>query len=107
MRALLALKWGFPGVSDRKGKFGVRLKQLREEAGLTVYALAKRAGLTQINVHRIEKGERDPAWPTAVKLAEALGVSLAAFDAVPPDDQDSGESGGRGPLTDSSPGDTE
>ena len=75
MNALPVLKRRVPGVSDGKGKFGARLKQLREAAGLTVYALAKRAGLAQINIHRIESGERDPAWGTAVKLADALGVS--------------------------------
>ena len=85
MNALPILKRRVPGVSDGKGKFGARLKLLREAAGLTVYALAKRAGLAQINIHRIESGERDPAWATAVKLADALGVTLSAFHTAPDD----------------------
>lgn len=84
MRTSLGRTGGVASVPNGKGRFGTRLKELREAAGLTVYALAKRAKLTQINIHRIENGERDPAWATAVKLAEALGVSLSEFDALPP-----------------------
>ena len=84
MKTSLSRIGGVASVPSGKGRFGTRLKELRESAGLTVYALAKRAKLTQINIHRIENGERDPAWATAVKLAEALGVSLAEFDALPP-----------------------
>lgn len=86
MNALPVFTRSFSGVSDQKGQFGRKLKQLREKAGLSVYALAKRTKLTQSNIHRIENGERDPAWASAVKLAKALGVSMSEFDDVPDSD---------------------
>ena len=65
--------------------FGDRLRALREAAGLSIYELAKRAGLSRTAVSRIEQDERQPSYETAVKLARALGVSVAAFDDPPAD----------------------
>ena len=59
--------------------FNQRLKSLREAAGLTQDALAKVAGVTVSTVAKLERPGKAPAWETAVKLAEALGVSLDAF----------------------------
>jgi DNA-binding XRE family transcriptional regulator len=74
-------------VPDREGKktvephnvvpFGVRLKQLRAQRGLTIEQLARAADLTLNAVARIERGERQPSWQTACKLADALRVSVA------------------------------
>ncbi|WP_439628911.1 helix-turn-helix domain-containing protein [Gemmata sp.] len=60
--------------------FGERLKQLREELGVTQYALAKKSGVTAQAISKIEQGDRDPGWSTVVKLAHGLGVSVAEFD---------------------------
>jgi transcriptional regulator with XRE-family HTH domain len=60
--------------------FAGTLTRLREARGLTVYALAKAAGVDASQLRRIESGERMPTWPTLRKLASALGVSLAEFD---------------------------
>ena len=78
-------------MADKTNDFGKRLTQLRQSAKLTVYRLSKKSGISQQGIANLEKGEREPAWGTVVALAAALGVSLAAFDTVPPDDQD-GES---------------
>jgi transcriptional regulator with XRE-family HTH domain len=59
--------------------FGVRLRELREAAGLTQARLAERAGLHPQGVVKLERGEREPAWSTVQLLAAALGVSCAAF----------------------------
>jgi transcriptional regulator with XRE-family HTH domain len=59
--------------------FGPRLRELRESAGLTQSQLAERAGLHPQGVVKLERGEREPAWATAVALARALGVDLNAF----------------------------
>ncbi len=59
--------------------FARRLRALREAAALTPNALAVRAGLSPIQVMRIESGERGCTWETAVKLADALGCSLDAL----------------------------
>jgi transcriptional regulator with XRE-family HTH domain len=59
--------------------FGVRLRELREAAGLTQAQLAERAGLHPQGVVKLERGEREPAWSTLLALADALGVSVSAF----------------------------
>jgi transcriptional regulator with XRE-family HTH domain len=59
--------------------FANRLRQLREEAGLTQAALAERAGLHLHGLTKLEQGDREPAWSTVLALAEALGVGCQAF----------------------------
>jgi DNA-binding XRE family transcriptional regulator len=63
--------------------FGLRLKALRTAAGLSQFALAAKAGITETAVNYIEVGRREPSWSTAVRLAAALGVGVEAF-AEPP-----------------------
>lgn len=57
--------------------FGQRLARLREDAGLSQSALARRIGSSQSAVSQIEAGERSPSYGMLVQLAEALGVSVA------------------------------
>ncbi len=64
--------------------FGVRLRELREQAGLSQAQLGERAGMAYQAIARLERGEREPTWPTALKLAEALGVDLNSFSPPPP-----------------------
>jgi transcriptional regulator with XRE-family HTH domain len=59
--------------------FAQQLQDLREQAGLSQYALAKRTGLTKQAVSRLELGQREPTWHTVQLLALALGVSSEAF----------------------------
>jgi transcriptional regulator with XRE-family HTH domain len=59
--------------------FSDRLKALRKAAGLTQEALARAADLSSATVAKLERLPMGPAWDTAVKLADALGVSLDAF----------------------------
>jgi transcriptional regulator with XRE-family HTH domain len=63
--------------------FAGRLRELREEAGLSQQALAGRAGLTKDGVAQLEQGRRKPAWETVLKLCEALGVSVTEFTKEP------------------------
>lgn len=53
---------------------GKRVRDLREEQGLTITDLANRAGLTRNAVSRIELGRRTPGSTTVEKLARGLGV---------------------------------
>jgi transcriptional regulator with XRE-family HTH domain len=62
--------------------FAVKLKQLREAAGISQLELATRAGMNQFTVAKLEQGQREPSLQTAQALARALGVSLSAFDGV-------------------------
>lgn len=59
--------------------FGVRLREMRESARLTLQELADRAGLNLHTIARIERGERKPQWATVVALAAALRVHTDAF----------------------------
>ncbi len=53
-----------------------KLKQLREERGLSQVKLAARADLNPATVNQIERGMRDASPGTLRKLADALDVSL-------------------------------
>jgi transcriptional regulator with XRE-family HTH domain len=50
------------------------LRRIRENRELTQEELAKRAGVTQNSLSKIETGERKPRDGTLEKLAKALGV---------------------------------
>lgn len=41
--------------------------------------LAEKAGITERTVRNLESGVYKPSMPTAIKLAEALGVTLDSF----------------------------
>ena len=56
---------------------GRNLKRLREAAGLSQNALAKRSGVSQGFVNNLEVGQRVRATTdTALALARALGVTV-------------------------------
>lgn len=55
--------------------FGGRLKQLRQEHGLTQDMLAERVGYATQTIRKIEGGQRRPSYQIAAKLAEELGIA--------------------------------
>jgi transcriptional regulator with XRE-family HTH domain len=55
---------------------GLRLRQLREKKGLSVRALAEKAGVDWSAINRIELGKTKPRLDTLERLAKALGVGL-------------------------------
>jgi transcriptional regulator with XRE-family HTH domain len=59
--------------------FGARLRELREQRGLTQQELAERIGTTVRNISRLETGVQEATWPTVVALAKVFGVSCDAF----------------------------
>ena len=60
--------------------FGDRLRQIRENRGMTQERLAHVIGLrTKAAISKIEKGITDPNQSTIKKLADALGVSPLDF----------------------------
>src|SRR3712207_7006092 len=68
--------------------FGVRLRQVREAAGLTQEDLAFRAGLSAKGISDLERGARRRPHPHTVRsLADALEISederASLFAAVP------------------------
>lgn len=66
------------------GHFGARLRELREQAGLTREQLAERTGLKIGGIRDIEQGvNKAPRWDNVVALAQALGVDCTAFQEKP------------------------
>ncbi len=59
--------------------FGERLRVLRIAAGLSQSLLGEMSGVDANSIARFERGEREPTWPTVLKLAEALGVKADDF----------------------------
>lgn len=61
----------------RKKAFGRRVRELRLERGWSQEELAHRSGLHPTYVGGVERGERNPAVVSIMKLAEGLGVKPA------------------------------
>ena len=55
---------------------GMRLAELRKDAGLSQYELARYVGVPQANIAFWERSEKPPRSEVLPKMAEALGVSV-------------------------------
>lgn len=66
-------------------RFAGRLKELREQAGLSQKALAEKTGLVTSAIGHLEQGLRKPTWETVLALCAALGVDCTAFQEQPED----------------------
>ena len=56
-----------------------RIKRALKKAGLSQRDLADHTGLSKSMISRIVSGERMPALPVALKLADKLGMSVETF----------------------------
>lgn len=56
--------------------FRLRLKELRENAGLSQYAFAEKIGVAQSTVGGWEAGKREPNYAMAKKIAVFFGVTV-------------------------------
>ncbi len=54
----------------------VRLAELREAANLSQRQAARRAGVDQADLSRIESGQVTPSLPTLLRLLDAVGGTL-------------------------------
>jgi transcriptional regulator with XRE-family HTH domain len=57
-------------------RLAMKLKQFRTARGMTQEVLAKKAGLTQVHIARLESGKHDPTLGTLQRLAKALKVKV-------------------------------
>lgn len=64
---------------DLAEAFGVVVRELRIEAGLTQEQLGFEAGLRRTFVSVLELGQQQPTLTTIFKLAPALGLTPAAL----------------------------
>ena len=62
---------------------GEKIARLRRERNWTQRELADKAGITQNQVSRIEKGKSRPRASTLETFAEALGVSIEDLESNP------------------------
>jgi transcriptional regulator with XRE-family HTH domain len=67
---------------------GERLKELRQERGRSMRALARLSGLSTNALSMIERGRTSPSVSTLYKLADALEVPITAFFRTEPPRQD-------------------
>lgn len=73
-------------------RFGKWLRTQRRQADLTQAQVARRAGIHELQVGRIEKGESGTKRETVIALANAIGIDLelalnqAGYAAVKPDE---------------------
>lgn len=58
------------------GKLGIRVRQLREESGLSQEKLAELASIHRTYISSIERGQQNISLTILIRLADALGVSL-------------------------------
>jgi transcriptional regulator with XRE-family HTH domain len=70
-----------PAVMPRKSTKpkppqGTRLAELRKDAGLSQYELARYVGVPQANIAFWERSEKPPRSEVLPKMAEALGVTV-------------------------------
>jgi transcriptional regulator with XRE-family HTH domain len=84
--------------------FACRLRELREQAGLTQPQLAERVGRTTRQISRLETGVQMATWETVLALAEALGVTTEAFNMPPTASGDTPRPRGRPKQTAAPPG---
>lgn len=59
-----------------------RLRQLRQDAGLTLDGLSQASGVSRAMISRIERGEASPTAVLLARLSTALGHSLSSFFAA-------------------------
>jgi transcriptional regulator with XRE-family HTH domain len=68
-------------------EFGSRLRERRQEAGMSQETLAETAGLSRTSVVNIEKGRQGVSLGTLYRLANALACDCADLLPPPPEGQ--------------------
>ena len=64
-------------------RFGLRVRRLRTDKGLSQYQLADLANISRSQIMGIEKGTINPSLCTLQAVADWLGIGLAELVALP------------------------
>lgn len=70
-----------PPRSHAHAAWGLALRRLRSEQGLSQERLAQLADLDRTYVSGIERGERNPSLTNILKLTKALGINVSQLAA--------------------------
>jgi DNA-binding XRE family transcriptional regulator len=73
------------GVIDLKRQFGVHIARHRRLKGLSAVELARRVGITERQMTRIEQGEDMPRPKTQRRLIETLQLEMSELSKRPQD----------------------
>ncbi|MEK0451408.1 MAG: Helix-turn-helix domain [Verrucomicrobiota bacterium] len=65
-------------------RFARRFQQVRERAGMSIYALEMASGVSRVMIDRIERGDSHPTMFLLFRLAFAMKVSVWEFSDDPP-----------------------
>lgn len=65
-----------------------RIRDARTKAKVNQAELAKRSGLRQGYISRLETGKHSPSFVTLQKIAKALGIPVKELDPTAPDDSE-------------------
>jgi transcriptional regulator with XRE-family HTH domain len=68
-----------PRIEHTVGEIGAKVARARSERGWSLAQLAQRSGLSTAAVHKIEKSGMTPTIASLMKIAAALGKSVAYF----------------------------
>lgn len=55
---------------------GERIREVREEKGLSVYMLSEMAGINSASIYNYEKGSNYPSLEIAARICRVLDISL-------------------------------
>ena len=67
--------------TSRQARIGKAVKAVRTAQGLTQEDLAAKADLHPTYISDVERGARNPSWDVIARLAEGIGVPVAAIAA--------------------------
>lgn len=61
------------------GAIGPKVRDLRQQHGLSLQQLAQRSGVSAAAIHKVERGDMVPTITTLLKLSAALGSPIGHF----------------------------
>ncbi|MCO5316188.1 MAG: helix-turn-helix domain-containing protein [Solirubrobacterales bacterium] len=70
-------EFGPGGGNGHSAAVGPRVRQLREDAGLSLRDLAERSGVSATTLSQVERGNSSPTLNVAERIASGLGLTLS------------------------------